>query len=77
MLRDVKVLVTKYYRHSHFQNLNSADKKRQFSKKVTFNAIILGIRMCSTGLLFRKNQKGSTCYLMLLDKRDSTTEIFL
>ena len=33
--------------------------------------------MCSTELLLRKNQKGSTRYLMTLYKRDSTADIFL
>ena len=57
---------------------NSADKEAQFfKKKIALKAIILGIRMCSTGLLFWKNQKGSTCYPMILYKRDSTVDIFL
>ena len=33
--------------------------------------------MCTTRLLLWKNQKGSTCYPMILDKRDSTADIFL
>ena len=39
--------------------------------------INLGFRMCSTGLLLWKNQEGSTCYVMILYKRDSTADIFL
>ena len=33
--------------------------------------------MYSTRLLLWKNQKGSTCYPMILYKRDSTADIFL
>ena len=33
--------------------------------------------MCSTGLLLWKNQKGLTCYSMILYKQDSTADIFL
>ena len=79
MLRENKVLVTKYYRHPNIHKFNSADKEAQFfkKKKNALKAIILGIRMCSTGLLLWKNQKGSTCYPMILYKRDSTVDIFL
>ena len=35
-------------------------RKHSFSEKVTLKVIILGIRMCSAGLLLWKNQKGST-----------------
>ena len=58
---------------------NSADKETQFfnKKKVTVKATILGIRMCSTGLLLWRNQKGSTHYSMVLYKRDSAAGIFL
>ena len=53
MLRENKVLVTKYYRHPNIHKFNSADKEAQFfkKKKNALKAIILGIRMCSTGLL--------------------------
>ena len=37
---------------------------------------ILGICMCSTGLLLWKNQKRSTRYTMILQKRDSIAGIF-
>ena len=47
-----------------------------FSRKATLKATILGIRMCSTELLLRKNQKGSTRYPMILYKWDSTDDIF-
>ena len=63
--------------HPYIYKLNSADKKIQFfKKKVTAKATVLGIRMCSTGLLLCKNQKGSTRYPMILYKRDSTADIF-
>ena len=55
ILREVRGLVIKYYKHP----------------------INLGFRMCSTGLLLWKNQEGSTCYAMILYKRDSTADIFL
>ena len=47
------------------------------NKNGTVKATILGIRMCSTGLLLWRNQRGSTCYTMTLYKRDSTGDIFL
>ena len=40
------------------------------------NFTILGICMCSTELLPRKNQKRSTRYPMTLQKRDSISDIF-
>ena len=40
------------------------------------NFTILGICMCSTELLLRKNQKRSTRYPMTLQKRDSIADIF-
>ena len=46
MLRQAKVMVTKYYRHLYICKLNSADEK------ATLKAIILGIRMCSSRLLY-------------------------
>ena len=48
-----------------------------FQIKTTLNATTLGICMCSTQLLIRKNQKGSTCYPMILCKQYSTTDILL
>ena len=43
MLREVKVFVTKYYRHPYIHKLYSAGKQTQFfKKKVTIKAIILG-----------------------------------
>ena len=48
-----------------------------FEKKANLRATILSIRMCSTELLFCKNQRGSTCYPKMLYKWDSTTDIFL
>ena len=67
------------YGHPYIYKLNSADKEHSFSKKkkVTVKATILGIRMCSTGLLLWRNQKGSTRYPMILYKRDSAANIFL
>ena len=53
------------------------NKLFSFSIKATLKATTLGIRMCSTELLFWKNQKGSTRYPMTLYKRVSTADIFL
>ena len=50
-------MVTKYYRHLYICKLKSADKK------ITLKAIILGIRMCSSRLLY--------------DKQESIADIFL
>ena len=58
--------------HSDEQN-----KLFSFHIKAALKAATLGIRMCSTKLLLWKNQKGSTCYLKTLYKRDSTTDNFL
>ena len=77
ILREVKGLATKCYKHPYIQTWNSADKKTQFFKKVTLKAIILGIQMYSTWLLLWKNQEGSTCYPMILYKQDSTAVVFL
>ena len=38
ILREVKLLVAKYYRHPYFCKLNSADKKTQFFKKRYFKS---------------------------------------
>ena len=66
------------YGHPYIYKLNSADKETQFfKKKVTVKATTLGIRMCSTGLLLWRNQKGSTRYHMIFYKRDSAADIFL
>ena len=66
------------YGHPYIYELNSADKETPFfKKKVTVKATILGICMCSTGLLLWRNQKGSTRYPMILYKRDSAADIFL
>ena len=68
------------YGHPYIYKLNSADKETQFFLfffKVTVKATILGIRMCSTGLLLWRNQKGSTLYPMTLYKRGSAADIFL
>ena len=68
------------YGHPYIYKLNSADKETQlFKKKVTVKAAILGIRMCSTGLLLWRwrNRKGSTRYPMILYKRGSAADIFL
>ena len=66
------------YGHPYIYKLNSADKETVFQqKKVTVKAAILGIRMCSTGLLLWRNQKGSTLYPMTLYKRGSAADIFL
>ena len=43
--------------------------------KTILKATTLGIRMCSKKLLLWKNHKGSTRYLMTLDKRASTADI--
>ena len=43
--------------------------------KPTLNATTLGIRMCSTELLFLKNLRGSTRYPMNLYKQDSIADI--
>ena len=68
------------YGHPYIYKLNSADKETQFFLfffKVTVKATILGIRMCSTGLLLWRNQKDSTRYPTILYKRDSAADIFL
>ena len=67
------------YGYPYIYKLNSADKETQFfnNKKFTVKATILGICMCSTGLLLWRNQKGSTRYPMILYKRDSAAGIFL
>ena len=57
------------YGHPSIYKLNSADKETDFQKKV--------FRMCSTGLLLWRNQKGSTRYPIISYKRDSTADIFL
>ena len=65
------------YGHPYIFKLNFATREHSFSnKKVTVKATILGIRMCSTGLLLWRNQKGSTRYPMILYKRDSAADIF-
>ena len=54
------------YGHPYIYKLNSTDKETQFfKKKVTVKGTILGILMCSTGLLWR-NQKDSTRYPMII-----------
>ena len=67
------------YGHPNIYKSDSADKETQFftKKKVTVKATILGIRMCSTGLLLWRNQKGSTRYPMILYKGDSAADTFL
>ena len=47
-----------------------------FSEESTVKATILSVRMCSTELLFCKNQRGSTCCPTILYKLESTTDIF-
>ena len=66
------------YGHRYIHKLNSTAKETQFfKKKVTVKATILGIRMCSTGLLLWRNQIGLTRYPIILYKGDSTADIFL
>ena len=68
------------YGHPYIYKLNSTDKETQFfnnNKKITVKTTILGIRMCSAGLLLWRNQKGSSRYAMILYKRDSTADILL
>ena len=69
MLREVKVLVTKYYRYPYIHKLNFADKETQLFKKSYFkNYYFRYSHVHSTGLLPWKNQKGLTCYPVTLCK---------
>ena len=52
------------------------NKHFSFQIKATLKATILGIRTCSTELVLWKNRKSSTCYPIILFKRDSTACIF-
>ena len=69
MLREVKVLVTKYYRYPYIHKLNFADKETQLFKKSYFKSYYFRYsHVHSTGLLPWKNEEGLTCYPVTLYK---------